>query len=111
WPMLHKKSPNGRRIPRLRIPRPCARKHKYKDVHNFLRFASPKSDTIMASLTSALLARNPDYIYPLVVNLIAGVVPVWASLKVSAARKKVGLKYPAEYCPGPLDEKTDREKF
>ena len=65
----------------------------------------------MASLTSALLARNPDYIYPLVVNLIAGVVPIWASLKVSAARKKVGLKYPAEYCPGPLDEKTDREKF
>ena len=65
----------------------------------------------MASLTSALLARNPDYIYPLVVNLIVGVVPFWASMKVAKARKQVGLKYPAEYFPGPIDEKTDREKF
>jgi hypothetical protein len=65
----------------------------------------------MASLTSALLAHNPDYIYPLAVNLVVAIVPVWASAKVAIARKKVGLKYPAEYFPGPIDEKTDSEKF
>jgi hypothetical protein len=65
----------------------------------------------MASLTSALLSHNPDYIYPLVVNLVLGIVPVWASFKVALARKKTGLKYPAEYFPGPIDEKTDSEKF
>lgn len=65
----------------------------------------------MSSFTSSILAHNPDYIYPLAVNLAAALLPVWASLKVAVARKRVGLKYPAEYCPGPIDEKTDKEKF
>lgn len=65
----------------------------------------------MSSLTSSLLARNPDYIYPLAVNILVAIVPVWAGFKVAIARRKVGLKYPAEYCTGPMDEKTDREKF
>ena len=63
------------------------------------------------SLINVLLTRNPDYIYPLVVNLFAGILPVWAGLQVSRARKTVGLKYPAEYCPGVIDEKTDNDKF
>jgi hypothetical protein len=65
----------------------------------------------MASITPALLASNPNYVYPLAVNLVAAVIPVWAGLQVGGARKRTGLKYPAEYFDGPLDEKTDREKF
>src|SRR5438045_1654593 len=41
----------------------------------------------MPSVTSVILASNPDYIYPLGVNLLFGLVPLWASLKVAAARK------------------------
>jgi hypothetical protein len=65
----------------------------------------------MPSLMNDILTRNPNYIYPLFVNLAAGVVPVWASLTVSKARRKVGLKYPAEYFEGPLDEAKDKEKY
>jgi len=65
----------------------------------------------MASWTNSILARNSDYIYPLGFNVVAAILPIWASLKVAAARKRAGLKYPAEYFQGPLDEKTDQEKF
>ena len=65
----------------------------------------------MSSFTTELLARNPDYIYPLVVNLVAAVVPIWASLQVGRARKRVGLKYPAEYFYTPCDENAEKDKF
>ena len=65
----------------------------------------------MSSLTTELLARSPDYIYPLVVNLVAAIVPIWASLQVSGARKRVGLKYPAEYFYTPCDENAEKDKF
>src|SRR5437667_1152723 len=71
----------------------------------------PKSITTMASFTHSLLANHPNYIYPLVINVIAGIVPIWASGRVARGRRKVGLKYPAEYCPGPIDEVTDKDKF
>jgi hypothetical protein len=79
----------------------------------FINFATSASliFTKMASITQALLASNPNYIYPLAVNLLAATIPVWAGLQVGGARKRTGLKYPAEYFAGPLDETTDREKF
>ena len=77
------------------------------------RHASPTIlvDAKMSSLTTELLIRNPNYIYPLAVNLVASIVPVWASLQVSAARKRIGLKYPAEYFYTPCDENTEKDKF
>ena len=65
----------------------------------------------MASLTSALLARDPNYIYPLVVNVLTALLPIYPTVTVSSARAKTGLKYPHEYWPGNPDEKTDREKW
>ena len=65
----------------------------------------------MASLIQFILARNPDYIYPLGVNLITAFLPVWCGLQVARARKNAGLKYPAEYFDGPLDPEKDKEKY
>jgi hypothetical protein len=65
----------------------------------------------MASIIQTILASNPNYVYPLAVNLVAATIPIWAGVQVGGARKRTGLKYPAEYFPGPLDETTDREKF
>ena len=65
----------------------------------------------MASITASLLARDPNYIYPLAVNIIGALLPVYASGTVAVARKKTGLKYPLEYHPGVVDEKDDREKW
>lgn len=58
-----------------------------------------------------VLARNPDYIYPLAVNVVAAILPVWAGFRVAIVRRRTGLKYPLEYFPGEIDEKTDKDKF
>jgi hypothetical protein len=63
------------------------------------------------SFINMILTRNPEYIYPLGVNVVAAIIPVWASFKVAMARMRVGLKYPLEYFPGEIDENTDKEKF
>jgi hypothetical protein len=65
----------------------------------------------MTTITASLLARNPDYIFPLAVNVATALLPVWMGLTVGKARAKVGLKYPNEYCAGNIDEKTDLDKF
>jgi len=65
----------------------------------------------MPSILSDLLARNPNYVYPLAINLVAGVIPLWAGLTVGEARKRVGLKYPAVFCEGTADEAKDKEKY
>ena len=65
----------------------------------------------MATLTASLLQTNPDYIYPLALNLIAGMVPVWASMRVGAARRATQLEYPAEFHEDGFDEKTNREHY
>jgi hypothetical protein len=63
------------------------------------------------SLLAQLLQRNPDYVYPLAVNVAIAALPVWAALRVSAARRKTQLKYPAEYHFDAMDETKDRDKF
>ena len=65
----------------------------------------------MASVTHFILSQNPDYVYPLAVNLFVALLPTWMGLRVGAARKKTGLKYPLEYHPGVIDEKTEPEKY
>ena len=65
----------------------------------------------MATLTASLLQTNPDYIYPLALNLIAGMVPIWASMRVGAARRATQLEYPAEFHEDGFDEKTNREHY
>jgi glutathione S-transferase len=65
----------------------------------------------MASITTSLLAYNPDYIYPLVVNVLGALVPAWAGVVVGGARRKTGLKYPLEYHAGVIDEKSDHDKW
>jgi len=63
------------------------------------------------SLIHSILATNPNYVYPLAVNIAAAFLPVWAGLRVAAARRQTGLKYPAEYWEGPLDPEKDKDKF
>ena len=65
----------------------------------------------MATLITQLLARDTDYVYPVAVNLLVAVLPVWASLRVGAARKRTQLKYPAEYHADAFDETKDKEKY
>jgi len=65
----------------------------------------------MATFTASVLRQNPDYIYPLAVNVLGALVPVWISVTVGKARARTGLKYPLEYHPGVLEEKDDREKW
>jgi hypothetical protein len=65
----------------------------------------------MASVTHFILSQNPDYVYPLAINLFASLLPTWMGLRVGAARKKTGLKYPMEYHPGHIDEKTEPDKY
>jgi len=63
------------------------------------------------SLLTAILQREPDYVYPLAINLATAVLPVWATLRVGAARKRTQLQYPAEYHLDAFDETKDKEKF
>lgn len=65
----------------------------------------------MVSLIQFILARNPDYIYPLGVNVLAALLPVWCAIQVGKARAKAGLKYPNEYFEGTLDREKDKEKY
>jgi hypothetical protein len=63
------------------------------------------------SLVHTLLEQNPNYIYPLAVNVVAALVPVWASLQVTAARRRTDLKYPAEYHFDALTKDSDQTKY
>ena len=65
----------------------------------------------MASVTNWILSQNPDYVYPLGVNLFVSLLPAWMAVKVGGARKRTGLRYPLEYHPGVVDEKTDSAKY
>jgi hypothetical protein len=65
----------------------------------------------MATLTNFILAQNPDYVYPLAINLFVALLPTWSGILVGGARRRTGLKYPLEYHPGQIDEKTDNEKY
>jgi len=65
----------------------------------------------MATITNFILSQNPDYVYPLALNVFVALIPVWSGIRVSKARKQTGLKYPLEYHPGVIDEKTDAQKY
>lgn len=86
---------------------PCGPFRHYKFAFSAKQFNLDK----MVSIIQGLLVSNPNYVYPLAINIVAATIPVWAGLQVGGARKRTGLKYPAEYWDGAIDEKTDREKF
>lgn len=65
----------------------------------------------MATLTNWILSQNADYVYPIAVNLFVSLLPAWMAFKVGGARRRTGLKYPLEYHPGVIDEKTDNDKY
>jgi hypothetical protein len=59
-----------------------------------------------------MASLDPVYLYPLAINVAAGLLPIWGAHYVIKGRKKTGLKYPAIYWPEPIDEKdTDKYLF